>query len=407
MKVLVVNCGSSSLKYQLFDSETEEVLASGLASRVAVEGGAQAKLQHRPAGNSEHVVEAPMPDHEVALGFVLEALVHPAHGVLGSLQEISAVGHRVVHGGERFTESVLIDDEVIAAIEHFCEIAPLHNPANLQGIAACRHRLPGVPMAAVFDTAFHQTLSPVAYIYGLPYDLYEQRAIRRYGFHGTSHRYVAEQAAEMLAARGVPREDQKIITCHLGNGCSITAVKGGKSVQTSMGFTPLAGLLMGTRCGDIDPALVPYLINHLGMDSGEIDEMLNKRSGLLGISGVSSDMRDIHRAAAEGNSRAQLAFDIFCYRLRRYVGAYAAVMGGVDAVVFTAGIGENDPAVRAQSVQGLEFLGLCLDAEANARPDGKGPRDISTADSRARILVIPTNEELLIARDTARLVGAN
>ncbi|NLO72896.1 MAG: acetate kinase [candidate division WS1 bacterium] len=403
MKVLVVNCGSSSLKYQLFDSETEQALASGVASRVAVNGGTQAQLEHRVAGNSSHVVCAPMPDHEVALGHVLEALVHPEHGVLNTLEEIGAVGHRVVHGGERFSESVLIDDKVIAAIEGFCEIAPLHNPANLQGILASRHRLPGVPMVAVFDTAFHQTLPPTAYIYGLPYELYEERGIRRYGFHGTSHRYVAGQAVEVLGAAG--RSADKIITCHLGNGCSITAVEGGKSVQTSMGFTPLAGLLMGTRCGDIDPALVPYLINHLGMDSREIDEMLNKRSGLLGISGVSSDMRDIHAAAEAGNPRARLARDIFCYRLRRYIGAYAAVIGGVDAVVFTAGIGENDAWVRAQAMQGLGFLGLCLDEQANADGNLNGSRDVATAESRARILIIPTNEELLISRDTAALAS--
>jgi len=407
VKVLVVNCGSSSLKYELF--EGDESRAWGLASRVSVNGGRQARLEHQATGNEQYVVEAPMPDHKIALDYVLEALTHPEHGVLASLGEIEAIGHRVVHGGEKFSQSVLIDEEVEAAIEQFCEIAPLHNPANLLGIRACRARLPQTPMVAVFDTAFHQTLSPVAYLYGVPYELYEQRKIRRYGFHGTSHRYVAERAAEMLEARGVPPEKQRIITCHLGNGCSVTAVEGGKSVQTSMGFTPLEGLLMGTRCGDLDPALVPYLVNHLGMSVQEIDELLNKRSGLLGISGVSSDMRDIHAAIAEGNERARLARDIFCRRLQQYLGAYAALMGGLDAVVFTAGIGENDPVIREQSLQGLEFLGLRLDRKRNADPDLRGKAaDIATVDSPARIFVIPTDEELLIARDTAEVVkGSN
>lgn len=407
VKVLVINCGSSSLKYQLLETDSGQCLASGLASRVSVGGGEEAELVQKRAGSSDYHRQAPMPDHEVALGYVLDALVHPDHGVLGSLAEIEAVGHRVVHGGEAFSKSVLIDAEVEAAIERFCEIAPLHNPANLQGIRACRHRLPQVPMVAVFDTAFHQTLPPTAYLYGLPYELYEQRGIRRYGFHGTSHRYVATRAAEMLVARGLPVEQQRIITCHLGNGCSVTAVQGGKSVQTSMGFTPLEGLLMGTRCGDLDPALVPYLLNHLGMDPGEIDDLLNKRSGLLGISGVSSDIRDIHQAIAEGNERAALALDLFCSRLRRYLGAYATVMEGVDAVVFTAGIGENDPVVRERSTRGLEFLGLYLDPVRNADPALRGrPADISKADSPGRLLVIPTNEELLIAQDTAEIVGA-
>ena len=406
MQVLVINCGSSSLKYQLFESESGQALASGLASRVGVNGGGEATLEQKRPGNGAYLIEAPMPDHQVALGHVLSALTHPEHGVLASLDEITAIGHRVVHGGEAFSRSVLIDPVVEAAIERFCEIAPLHNPANLLGIRACRRALPRVPMVAVFDTAFHQTLSPVAYIYGLPYELYEERKIRRYGFHGTSHRYVAGQAAPLLAARGLPREQQRLITCHLGNGCSVTAIQGGKSVQTSMGFTPLAGLLMGTRCGDLDPALVPYLINHLGMDPQEIDDLLNKRSGLLGISGVSSDMRDIHQAVAAGNARAQLALDIFCYRLKRYIGAYATVMEGVDAVVFTAGIGENDPIIRELSTQGLEFLGLHLDRERNTDPSLRGqPADIATDDSPGRILVIPTNEELLIARDTAEIVG--
>jgi acetate kinase len=301
---------------------------------------------------------------------------------------------------------VLIDAEVEAAIERFCAIAPLHNPANLLGIRACRHALPRVPMVAVFDTAFHQTIPPVAYIYGLPYELYEEKGIRRYGFHGTSHRYVAGQAGQLLEARGVPLAQQRIITCHLGNGCSMTAIQAGKSIQTSMGFTPLAGLLMGTRCGDVDPALVPYLILHLGMTAQEIDDLLNKRSGLLGISGVSSDMRDIHQAVREGNARAKLARDIFCYRLKRYIGAYATVMAGLDAVIFTAGIGENDPLIREQATEGLEFLGLYLDQERNEEASVRGKAaDISKPDSPGRIFVIPTNEELMIARDTEEIVG--
>jgi len=407
LKVLVVNCGSSSLKYELFESDTGQSLASGLASRVGVNGGEEALLEQKRAGDEEKfTVQAPMPDHKVALGYVLAALTDPEEGVLGSLDEIQAIGHRVVHGGEAFSQSVLIDAVVEAAIERFCEIAPLHNPANLLGIRACRDRLPHAPMVAVFDTAFHQTLPPVAYIYGIPYELYEERKIRRYGFHGTSHRYVAGKAAEMLDKRGLAPEQQRIITCHLGNGCSITAIQGGKSVQTSMGFTPLAGLLMGTRCGDLDPALVPYLINHLGMDPEEIDDLLNKRSGLLGVSGVSSDMRDIHQAISEGNARAKLALDIFSYRLRRYIGAYATVLGGVDAVVFTAGIGENDALVREQSTRDLEFLGLYLDQTRNNDPSLRGqPADISKFDSPSRILVIPTDEELLIATDTAEIVG--
>jgi acetate kinase len=406
VQVLVINCGSSSLKYQLFASEAGEPLATGLAARVGVNGGGEATLEQKRPGGDSFLLEAPMPDHQVALGHVLRALTDPEHGVLGSLGEIEAVGHRVVHGGEAFSQSVLIDPVVEAAIERFCEIAPLHNPANLLGIRACRHALPGVPMVAVFDTAFHQTLAPVAFLYGLPYELYEERKIRRYGFHGTSHRYVASQAAPLLAARGLPLEKQRIITCHLGNGGSMTAIQAGKSVQTSMGFTPLEGLLMGTRCGDLDPALVPYLITHLGMDPQEVDDLLNKRSGLLGISGVSSDMRDIHEAVAAGNVRAQLALEIFCSRIKRYLGAYATVMAGVDAVVFTAGIGENDPIVREQATEGLEFLGLYLDKQRNEDPSLRGQAaDLSKADSPSRILVIPTNEELLIARDTAEIVG--
>jgi len=405
--VLVVNCGSSSLKYELFESDVDESLASGLASRVAVGGGENARLQHQSAGKDEYLLSAPMPDHEVALGYVLEALTDPAHGVLASLSEIEAIGHRVVHGGEQFAASVLIDQAVEEAIERFCEIAPLHNPANLTGLRACKRRLPGVPQVAVFDTAFHQTLPPWAYVYGLPYELYQQRGIRRYGFHGTSHRYVVAQATAMLVERGIPPQQQRLVTCHLGNGCSVVAVKGGRSVDTSLGFTPLEGLLMGTRCGDLDPAIIPYLVHHVGMTVEQVDDLLNQQSGLLGVSGVGSDMRDLHRAIGEGNERAQLALEIFCYRVRKYIGAYAAVMGGLDAVVFTAGIGENDPVVREQSVAGLEFLGLHLDRERNEDSSLRGQAaEVATEDSPARILVIPTDEELLIARDTAQIVAA-
>ena len=406
MKVLVINCGSSSLKYELFETETEKSLASGICERVGVGGGADASLTHRPAGREKLEKAVAMPDHAAAFGVMIEALTDPVHGVISSLEEIDAVGHRVVHGGEHFAESVIIDDEVIQVIEQCAELAPLHNPANLIGIRAAQQHLPDVPHVAVFDTAFHQTMPRRAWLYGLPYEIYEQYGVRRYGFHGTSHRYVAGVAAEILEERGIAREQHRAVTCHLGNGCSVTAVLGGKSIDTSMGFTPLEGLLMGTRCGDLDPAVVPYLMERLGLDTNGIDELMNKRSGLLGVSGVSNDMRDVQQAAAEGNERAQAAVELFCYRVRKYIGAYAAAMGGIDAVVFTAGIGENDPLVRSKSVEGLEFLGLAIDEEKNRalRIEGKAA-DISAESARARVLVIPTDEELMIARDTAALVG--
>ncbi|MFO7946060.1 MAG: acetate kinase [Armatimonadota bacterium] len=407
MIVLVVNCGSSSLKYELFDTDAEQPLAGGLAERVGINGGDDAVLEHEPADAEEIVREMPMPDHEVALGAVLDILVDDAVGVIDSLDAIEAVGHRVVHGGEKFAESVLIDDEVIAAIDEFSELAPLHNPPNLTGIRACQKRLPGVPAVAVFDTAFHQTLQPRAYLYGLPYEIYEEHGVRRYGFHGTSHRYVTQVAARRLQQdHGIPPGDQKIITCHLGNGCSMAAVDGGSSIDTTLGFTPLEGLLMGTRCGDLDPAIVYFLMEKLDLDTDEIDQMLNKQSGLLGVSGVSSDMRDVKAAAHEGNRRAQAALDLFCYRVRRYIGAYAAVLEGLDAIVFTAGIGENESLVRAQALEGLEFMGIKEDTAKNEAvsklPEGE---DIATDDSDVRIYVIPTDEELMIARDTARVVG--
>ncbi len=406
MIVLVINCGSSSVKYEIFQTHPEISLAAGLADRVAVNGGQQASLVHRPRTGEQYRLVAEMPSHEAALSHIVAALADPDHGVIKSLDEVDAVGHRVVHGGEEFSASVLINDEVISAISRYCELAPLHNPPNLAGIRACQKSLPGVPQVAVFDTAFHQTISPYAYVYGLPYRFYENHGIRRYGFHGTSHRYVALKAAEILQQQGIPTADQRIITCHLGNGCSVTAVRAGQSIDTSMGFTPLEGLLMGTRCGDLDPAVIPYLINEMGLSADQVDELLNEHSGLLGVSGVSSDMRDICAAVRTGNDRAQLAVDIFCYRIKKYVGAYAAVMGGVDAVVFTAGIGENVPEVRASAVIGLEHLGLHLDEAANqGLSGGSEPVDISTSDSPARILVIPTDEELMIARDTAAIVA--
>ena len=405
MLVLVVNCGSSSLKYELFEGDRS--ICSGLAERVGVDEGEHAVLTHEYGDEAIARVSAPMPDHTVAFDHVVEVLTDPEHGQIGSLQEIEAVGHRVVHGGEQFTGSVLIDDEVIAAIEDFCELAPLHNHPNLEGIRACRQRLPDIPMVAVFDTAFHQTMPAHAFVYGLPYRMYQKHRIRRYGFHGTSHRYVAIEAEQYLEEAGIPPGQQRIVTCHLGNGASVAAICGGRSVDCSLGFTPLEGLLMGTRSGDLDPAIPLHLIRAMDMDAAEVDRLLNTESGLLGISGVSSDMRDVMRAAEDGNTRAQLAVEIFCYRVRKYIGAYAAAMGGLDAVVFTAGIGENAPEIRRDCVQGLEFIGLHLDeASNNSVGNDREVAVISAANSPGYILVIPTDEELMIARDTAAIVGA-
>ncbi len=405
MLVLVVNTGSSSVKYELFEMDTTTALADGLAERVTVNGGVDARLIHRPAGQDPVIVTTPMPDHETALRLILDTLVAERGGVLTSLDQIKGVGHRVVHGAEHFSASVIIDEAVLQAIETCVPLAPLHNPSNLAGIRACRALMPDVPHVAVFDTAFHQTIPQHAFLYGLPYEMYEQRSIRRYGFHGTSHRYVAGRAAEMLAARGIRPEEQRLVTCHLGNGCSMTAVQGGKSVDTTMGFTPLEGLLMGTRCGDVDPAIVALLCGEHG-DEETVYDLLNKQSGLLGISGVSSDMRDVEAAAVKGNERAAAALELFCYRVRKYIGAYAAAMGGLDAVVFTAGIGENSAEVRRRSIRGLEFLGLTIDEKRNADPQQcDPPGDITAADASVRTLVIPTNEELTIARDTQALIG--
>ena len=395
MNILVINAGSSSLKYQLLNPETQQVLAKGLCERIGIDG----KFTYKPEGK-EAVKEADvaMPTHNEAIKAVLDALVDPGNGVIGSMKEIDAVGHRVVHGGEKFARSVLITDEVMAAIEECNPLAPLHNPANIIGIRACQALMAGTPMVAVFDTAFHQTMPPAAYMYALPYEYYEKDKVRRYGFHGTSHKYVTQRAAAML---GKPIEELKLISCHLGNGSSIAAVDGGKSVDTSMGFTPLAGLPMGTRCGDIDAGILQYLMNKYGMDIDKMLNVLNKKSGVEGLSCVSSDFRDLENAAAEGNEKAELAQKKFAYEVRKYVGAYAAAMGGVDAVIFTAGVGENDKAIRAMVCQGLDFMGLKLDGAAN---DVRGKETvISAADSKVKVLLIPTNEELMIAVDTAEL----
>ncbi|BFK86648.1 acetate kinase [Pseudoflavonifractor gallinarum] len=397
MKVLVINAGSSSLKYQLLDPSTEEVLAQGLCERIGIDG----RLTHKiPATGAKHVFEIAMPTHAEAIQAVLDALTSAEHGVIKSMSEIEAVGHRVVHGGEKFASSVKIDEAVMAALEECIPLAPLHNPANITGIKACEKVMPGVPMVAVFDTAFHQTMPAKSYIYALPYEYYENDKVRRYGFHGTSHKYVAGRAAAML---GKKPEELKLISCHLGNGSSITAIDGGKSVDTTMGFTPLAGVPMGTRSGDLDAGILEYLMNKYNMDIKEMLTVLNKKSGVQGISGVSSDFRDLEEAAAQGNQRAALALEAFQYSVRKFVGAYAAAMGGVDAIIFTAGVGENDAATRMAIASGLEFMGVKMDAEAN-NVRGK-EAVISAADSKVKVLLIPTNEELMIARDTAEIVG--
>ena len=371
------------------------VIAKGLVERIGIEGSV---LTHTPAGKDKVRLESAIPDHVDGIKKVLAALVDPNHGVIKSMDEIDAVGHRVVHGGEIFNESVVITDEVLKQIEDLSDMAPLHQPANVSGIRACQKLMPNTPQVAVFDTAFHQTMPPVAYMFGVKYEEYKDYGIRKYGFHGTSHKYVSGVAAQLL---GKDIKDTKIITCHLGNGSSITAVDGGKSVDTSMGFTPLDGVLMGTRTGSIDPAVVPVLMQKKGLDAAGVDKYMNKECGVLGVSGVSSDFRDLEDAAAKGNERAQLALDMFCYQVKRYVGAYAAAMGGVDAIVFTAGVGENDIHTRQQVCAGLEFLGVKLDADRN-NVRGK-VTEISAADSKVKVFLIPTNEELAIAQDTLRL----
>ena len=398
MNILVINAGSSSLKYQLLNPETGDLLAKGLCERIGIDG----KFTYKPQVEGKKVLDAidvAMPTHSEAIQAVLDALVDAENGVIGSMKEIDAVGHRVVHGGEAFNKSVLITDEVMKAIEDCIPLAPLHNPANLTGIRACQKVMPGVPMVAVFDTAFHQTMPAKAYMYALPYEYYENDKVRRYGFHGPSHKYVAGRAAAML---GKKPEELKLISCHLGNGSSVTAVDGGKSVDTSMGFTPLAGLPMGTRAGDLDAGILQYVMNKYGLSIDEMLNVLNKKSGVEGLSGVSSDFRDLENAAAEGNEKASLSREKFAYEVKKYVGAYAAAMGGVDAIIFTAGVGENDKAIRAMVCKGLEYMGVKLDDEANS-VRGK-ETVISTADSKVKVLLIPTNEELMIAMDTASIV---
>lgn len=396
MKVLVINCGSSSLKYQLMNMENEAVLAKGLVERIGIEGSV---LTHK-VNDEKVVIEQPMKDHKVAIGLVLDALVDKNHGVISDMSEISAVGHRVVHGGEKYAGSVLIDDGVMAALEECVKLAPLHNPPNIIGINACKELMPNTPMVGVFDTAFHQTLPEEAYIYALPYELYTKYGVRKYGFHGTSHRFVSVTAAEMM---GKKPEELKIITCHLGNGASLAAIDGGKSVDTTMGFTPLAGVAMGTRCGDIDPAIVPFLAKEADMSIAEVDNLMNKKSGVLGISGLSSDFRDIENAAKEGNKRAQLALNVFDYKVRTAIGSYVAALNGVNAIVFTAGLGENSASNRESICAGLTYLGIKIDAEKNSMR-GKA-MEISTPDSKVKVFVIPTDEELMIARDTKEIVG--
>ena len=395
MNILVINCGSSSLKYQLINSETEGVLAKGLCERIGIDG----MLTYQPEGGEKEKSEIAMPTHTEAINAVLAALTNEKSGVIKSLSEVGAVGHRVVHGGEKFTSSCLINDESMKAIEECNDLAPLHNPANLIGIRACQELMPGVPMVAVFDTAFHQTMPDVAYTYGIPYEYYEKYKVRRYGFHGTSHSYVSKRTAEIV---GKPYDQMKIIVCHLGNGASISAVNCGKSVDTSMGLTPLEGLVMGTRSGDLDPAIIDFVGKKEGLSLDEMNEVLNKKSGMLGISGVSSDGRDLEAAAETGNKRAQLALDVFDYRVIKYIGAYAAAMNGVDAIAFTAGIGENNIKMSKDVCSSLTYLGVKLDEEKN---NVRGEeRIISADDSKVQVLLVPTNEELAIARETLALV---
>ena len=397
MKVLVLNCGSSSLKYQLIDMANEAVLCVGLVERIGIEGSIL--KQEKDGVEGKYIVEQPMKDHEDAIKLVLDAVLDPTYGGVKEMSEIEAVGHRVVHGGEKFASSVVITEEVENAMKECIELAPLHNPANIMGIDACKAILPGVPMVGVFDTAFHQTMPKKSYLYGLPHELYSKYGVRRYGFHGTSHKYVSQRAAAML---GKNIEDVKIITCHLGNGASIAAIDGGVCVDTSMGFTPLEGLIMGTRCGDIDAAILPFLMRKENLNADQIDAMMNKQSGVYGMTGISSDFRDIEDAAHNGDEKAQVALDAYAQRVKKYIGSYAAEMNGVDAVVFTAGVGENGIDMREMIASNMEFLGMKLDKEAN-KVRGK-ERVISTEDSAVKILLIPTNEELMIARDTVALV---
>ena len=396
MNVLVINCGSSSLKYQLINSESEAVLAKGLCERIGIDG----RLTYQKAGCGKEVTEAPMPTHKEAIQMVLDALVNDKTGAISDLSEVNAVGHRVVHGGEKFASSVVINKEVLEAIEECNDLAPLHNPANLIGINACAELMPNVPMVAVFDTAFHQTMPEKAYLYGLPYEYYEKYKVRRYGFHGTSHSFVSKHMAEFL---GIDLENSKLIVAHLGNGASISAVVNGKCVDTSMGLTPLEGLVMGTRSGDMDPAIMEFIAKKENLDIAGVMNVLNKKSGVFGVSnGLSSDFRDLETGMNEGNKYAAAAMEVFCYRVAKYIGSYVAAMNGVDSIAFTAGSGENAPTVRAKVIAYLGYLGISLNEEAN----GKRGEDlvISTPDSKVKVAVIPTNEELAICRETVALV---
>ncbi len=395
MNILVINCGSSSLKYQLIDSETESVLAKGICERIKLDG----VLTHKSINSDKITLEAPMPDHSAAVKIVLDKLTDPEVGAIKSLEDISAIGHRVVHGGEKFASSALITDEVLAAIEECNDLAPLHNPANLIGIKACKELMPDVPQVAVFDTAFHQTMPACAYIYGIPYEYYEKYKVRRYGFHGTSHSFVSKRTAELL---GKDIKDTKIIVCHLGGGASICAVDGGKSIDTTMGLTPLEGITMGTRSGNIDPAIIEFIANKENKTIAEIMNILNKESGVFGISGKSSDFRDLNKGIAQDDTRCDIAMNVFCYQAAKFIGGYVAAMNGVDAVVFTAGVGENDPLVRKLTCDRLKYLGVEIDDEAN-KLRGEEVK-ISTDNSKVPVYVVPTNEELAIARETVALI---
>lgn len=390
--ILVINAGSSSIKYQLIDMDNEEVKAKGLVERIGIEG---AQLTHTTTGKDKIIVKKAMADHGVAMQEVIKALTDEELGAVKSMDEIQAVGHRVLHGGEKFTQPSLVDENVLDGIREYIELGPLHNPANIKGIETCMALMPGIPNVAVFDTAFHQTMPDYAYLYGIPYDAYKDHKIRKYGFHGTSHRYITMQIEKKLG-----RKDLRIITCHLGNGSSLAAVKDGKCIDTTMGLTPLEGLIMGTRSGDIDPTAVTYIMKKYDMTAEEVVSFLNKKSGVLGISGVSSDFRDLEAAANEGNEKAQLALNMFIYRIKKYIGAFAAALGGVDVIAFAGGIGENDGYIRSECLKGLDFLNVSIDDEANK---GRGELDITGAGSKVKVLVIPTNEELMIARETKAL----
>ncbi len=399
MKVLVVNAGSSSLKYQLFDTTKAEVLAKGNCERIGIEGS---RIIHKTSGKSEYIKETSLKDHSEATRLVVDTLLHSEIGCLDNINEIEAIGHRVVHGGPYFSESMLATDEVMSVLDKCISYAPLHTPAHIMGIKGCKSVMPETPQVLVFDTAFHQTMNPEVYMYGLSYDMYEKYGIRRYGAHGTSHRYVS---SEMIKIMGTGAEGKKIVTCHIGNGSSISAVNDGKCFDTSMGFTPLEGVMMGTRCGAIDPAIVPFIMEKEGMSPKEVEAYMNKKCGFDGISGIGSDSRDIEKAMNEGNERAKLAFDMLCYQIKKYIGSYAAAMGGLDAIVFTAGIGEHVSYIRKNALSGLEFLGVKLDDESNTFGHSSVPVKLSTEDSKVLVYMIPTNEELVIANDTEKIVS--